>query len=141
MLRGFATVSYFAADLPAASAWYSEVLGIKPYFEMPGYVEFRVGDYLHELGLIDAAYGPPATDRPAGEIVYWHVDDLDAALARLLALGATVHQPRIDRGHDFSTASVLDPFGNVLGIMYNPHYLQVRDRVRPDQAGLDTLEH
>jgi hypothetical protein len=23
------------------------------------------------------------------------------------------------------TASVVDPFGNVLGIMYNPHYLEI----------------
>jgi hypothetical protein len=23
------------------------------------------------------------------------------------------------------TASVVDPFGNILGIMYNPHYLEV----------------
>ena len=23
------------------------------------------------------------------------------------------------------TASVVDPFGNVLGIMYNPHYVEV----------------
>ena len=28
MLRGFATVSYYAADLDAAAAWYAEVLGI-----------------------------------------------------------------------------------------------------------------
>jgi hypothetical protein len=24
------------------------------------------------------------------------------------------------------TASVVDPFGNILGIMYNPHYLEVQ---------------
>ena len=54
MLRGFATVSYFAADLEAARKWYSELLGIDAYFQMPGYVEFRVGDYQNELGIIDA---------------------------------------------------------------------------------------
>lgn len=26
---------------------------------------------------------------------------------------------------DLATASVVDPFGNVLGVMYNPHYLAV----------------
>jgi hypothetical protein len=26
------------------------------------------------------------------------------------------------------TASVVDPFGNVLGIMYNPHYLETLGR-------------
>jgi hypothetical protein len=29
------------------------------------------------------------------------------------------------RGEGFITASVVDPFGNVLGIMYNRHYLEV----------------
>ena len=62
MLRGLTTVSYYAADLPAASRWYTEFLGIEPYFnEKPGYVEFRLGDYQHELGIIDSrlrAVGP-----------------------------------------------------------------------------------
>ena len=76
MLRGFATVSYYAADLEAASAWYSEVLGIEPYFRRPGYIEFRVGDYQHELGIIDAQYRPAGPTEPGGEIIQWHVDDL-----------------------------------------------------------------
>ncbi|WP_448004606.1 VOC family protein [Agromyces bauzanensis] len=128
MLRGFATVSYYAADLAAASAWYSEVLGIEPYFERPGYLEFRVGDYGHELGLIDARYRPDAPEQPGGEIIYWHVDDLQGAYERLLELGATSFQPPIERGPGFVTAAVVDPFGNVLGIMYNQHYLDVLAR-------------
>jgi len=140
MLRGFATVNYFVADLKAATRWYTEVLGVPPYYDqVPGYIEFRVGDYQDELGLVDAAYGPPPTDKPAGEIIFWHVDDLDASFERLLSLGATVNQPRTDYG-DFITASVVDPFGNVLGIMYNPHYAEILERLRPDKAGLDTLK-
>ena len=26
---------------------------------------------------------------------------------------------------DFVTASVVDPFGNILGVMYNPHYVEI----------------
>jgi len=126
MLRGLTTVSLWAADLPAAKSWYTELLGIDPYFERPGYVEFRLGDYQHELGVIDSRYAPggPATG-PAGAVVYWHVDDVTAALQRLLSLGATEHDAPTDRGEGFVTASVIDPFGNILGIMYNPHYLDV----------------
>ena len=126
MLRGLTTVSFWAADLPAAKSWYTELLGIDPYFERPGYVEFRLGDYQHELGVIDSRYAPggPATF-PAGAVVYWHVDDVTAALQRLLSLGATEHDAPTDRGEGFVTASVIDPFGNILGIMYNPHYLDV----------------
>ena len=36
MLRGLTTISYFADDLDAAKAWYTELLGIEPYFEVPG---------------------------------------------------------------------------------------------------------
>lgn len=129
MLRGFATVSYFAADLEAARKWYSELLGIDAYFQMPGYVEFRVGDYQNELGIIDATYAPPAPDGPAGEIIQWHVDDLPGSFEKLLSMGATEYQTPTDRSEGFVTASVVDPFGNILGIMYNPHYLEVLKKV------------
>lgn len=125
MLRGFATVSYYAADLEAATAWYAEMLGVEPYFRRPGYVEFRVGDFQHELGIIDAQYRPTSSDVPAGEIIYWAVDDVPATYDRLLALGATSYQPLMERGPGFTTASVVDPFGNILGVMFNQHYLDV----------------
>lgn len=129
MLRGFATVSYFAADLEAARIWYSELLGIDAYFQMPGYVEFRVGDYQNEPGIIDAKYALPAPDGPAGEIIQWHVDDLPGSFEKMLSMGATEYQPPTDRSEGFVTASVVDPFGNILGIMYNPHYLEVLKKV------------
>ncbi|MDQ0896033.1 VOC family protein [Agromyces ramosus] len=128
MLRGFATISYYADDLEAASAWYTDVLGIEPYYVRPGYIEFRVGDYEHELGIIDAQYRPAAPESPGGEIIHWHVDDLPGSYERLLALGATSYQPPIEHGPGFVTASVVDPFGNVLGIMFNQHYLEMLAR-------------
>lgn len=140
MLKGFATVAYYAADLEAAEKWYSEFLGAPAYFHVPGYVEFRIGDYQAELGLIDAQYAPSLPATPAGEMIQWHVEDLEATLARLLELGATVYQPVIDRGHGFRTASVVDPFGNILGIMYNPHYVGVRTLLAPEKADFSSLE-
>ncbi|MFI7699261.1 VOC family protein [Nonomuraea sp. NPDC049480] len=129
MLRGFATLNLYASDFEAAKSWYAEVLGVPPYYEIPGaYAEFRIGDYQHELGLINSRYAPEgAADRPAGSIMYWHVDDLQAAFDRLLSLGAKEYQPITERGEGkgFVTASVVDPFGNILGIMRNPHYLEV----------------
>jgi predicted enzyme related to lactoylglutathione lyase len=125
MLRGMATVSYFADDHAAAQAWYTEFLGIEPYFRRPGYAEFRIGDYQHELGLIDRKYVPASMGGASGEIVYWHVDDLEATVARLHELGAKENEPITERGPGFVTASVVDPFGNVLGVMTNVHYLAV----------------
>lgn len=127
MLRGFATVSYWADDLEAAKGWYAELLGVEPYFERLGYYEFRVGDYGHELGLIDGRYAPASSATgPGGAVLYWHVDDAAATLEKLLSMGAKQYQELTRWGEaGFVTASVVDPFGNVLGVMYNPHYLEV----------------
>ncbi|GGQ07954.1 MULTISPECIES: VOC family protein [Streptomyces] len=136
MLRGFATINFWADDLEAAKAWYTEVLGIAPYFERPGYAEFRIGDYQHEIGIVDRRYAPPgAAKEPGGAVAYWAVDDLQAAHRRLLALGAEEYQPVTAHGDGgFVTAAVTDPFGNVLGIMRNPHYVEVLEGATPDPA-------
>lgn len=131
MLRGVATVNYFADDVIAARTWYTELLGIVPYFERPdsanpAYIEFRIGDYLDELGIIDSRYSPsgPAI-APGGSITYWHVDDLAGEYEKLRSMGAIKHDKPTERGSGFITASVIDPFGNILGIMFNPHYREV----------------
>jgi predicted enzyme related to lactoylglutathione lyase len=132
-LRGFSTINFWADDVAAAVAWYAEFLGVEAYFTRPGpdgrlaYAEFRTGDHQAELGIVDRAYQPPgASTGPGGAVMYWHVDDLDATVQRLLALGAKEYEPITPRGTTgFVTASVVDPFGNVLGVMYNPHYVEV----------------
>lgn len=128
-LRGFATLNIWADDVAAAAGWYAEFLGVRPYFERPGpegrpaYVEFRLGDHEDELGIIDRRYAPAASaGGPGGAIMHWHVDDLEGTVARLLERGATAHEPVTPRGEGFVTASVVDPFGNVLGVMTNPHW-------------------
>lgn len=132
MLRGFCTINYWADDLAAAKKWYAELLGVEPYFERSApdgelaYVEFRVGDSLDELGLLNRRYAPAgAATGPGGVVMHWHVDDIAAAVERLLAMGATQYQPISTWESGFKTASVVDPFGNVLGVMYNPHYLEM----------------
>jgi predicted enzyme related to lactoylglutathione lyase len=152
MLRGLTTVTLFAEDVAAAVDWYTELLGTKPYFvrEVAGstaYAEFRIGDYEHELGIVDARFAPGRTagtepgrtPRATEPVTYWHVDDVDAAYARLLELGATAHEPVVERGPGFVTASVVDPFGNLLGVMFNRHYLDILEgmagqAVQPGQA-------
>ncbi|TCK27497.1 VOC family protein [Pseudonocardia endophytica] len=130
MFRGISTISFFADDLAAARDWYAELFGVEAYYayppETPAYVEFRIGDDADEIGIIDRRYAPPgARNAPGGAVVFWHVDDLEGTLARLIALGATEYEPLTPRGDgSFVTASVVDPFGNVLGIMTNPHWLE-----------------
>ena len=87
MLRGLTTVSYFADDVAAARDWYTELLGIEPYFARPvdgppAYVEFRIGDYQHELGIVDRRFAAATgtSDQPGGAVIYWHVDDVAGRL-------------------------------------------------------------
>lgn len=128
-LRGLANISFYAADHEAAKKWYTEFLGVEPYFNVPGYTEFRIGDYQHELGIIDSAFAPiGATSAPAGAITYWHVDHLEETLEKLMVMAAIPYQPITDHSGGsgrFVTASVVDPFGNILGIMTNMHYLDI----------------
>jgi predicted enzyme related to lactoylglutathione lyase len=130
MLRGLTTVNYLADDVAAAVDWYTELLGVEPYFSRPvegrlAYAEFRIGDYQHELGIVDSRFAAHGrSDTAGGAVIYWHVDDVQASFARLLSMGATVHEKPVERGPGFVTASVVDPFGNILGVMYNQHYLE-----------------
>lgn len=131
MFRGFATISFYADDLTSARDWYAELLGMEAYYAFPGppaapaYIEFRVGDDEDELGIIDRKYAPGGASTPGGAVMFWHVDDLPATVAKLLAMGATEYEPVTERAAGFTTASVVDPFGNILGVMHNPHYLEM----------------
>jgi predicted enzyme related to lactoylglutathione lyase len=118
MFEGLRTVVYCARDLERAKAWYSTVLGMQPYFDEPFYVGFNVGGY--ELGLnpdVPEDQGPVS-----GAVTYWGVKDVEAAFARLLSLGATEHGGVQDVGEGIRLASVVDPFGNIVGIIENPHF-------------------
>ncbi len=115
---GVSTVRLHAADLPAARAWYADLLGSEPAFVRDEYVEWRVGPHDHELGILDLTYAP--AHEQGGSVTYWQVDDVDAALADLLTRGATVHEDVRDFGGGYRGAVVIDPFCNALGIMERP---------------------
>ncbi len=127
MLRGFTTVTFFADDLDRARDWYTAVFEAEPYFvREPAYLEWRVGDYQHEFGILSSRFAPhPHSGRPGGAVLYWAVDDVEGEYRRLLGLGATAHEKPVERGPGYVTASVVDPFGNILGVMFNQHYLDV----------------
>jgi predicted enzyme related to lactoylglutathione lyase len=115
MILGLRTALYPTPDLARGKAWYRQVLGCDPYFDEPFYVGFSVGGF--ELGLI-----PDGEPGATGAQVLWGVPDAAAELARLEALGAAVHEPVKDVGGGIKVASVRDPFGNVFGVIENPHF-------------------
>jgi catechol 2,3-dioxygenase-like lactoylglutathione lyase family enzyme len=117
MFQGLRTVIYSAPDLEKAKDWYARVLGQPPYFDQPFYVGFNVGGF--ELGL-----DPDAKDVKTGDnaVAYWGVADARAAYARLLEVGAREKMAVRDVGEGILVGTVLDPFGNAVGIIQNPHF-------------------
>jgi catechol 2,3-dioxygenase-like lactoylglutathione lyase family enzyme len=117
MLQGLRTVCYPVADLAAAKRWYAAATGRAPYFDEPFYVGFNIGGF--ELGLLPAE---GATAVPGEAHALWGVADVAASYARLLADGAQPHTPPQDVGGGITCAAVRDPFGNILGLIHNPHF-------------------
>ncbi|MGW3245811.1 VOC family protein [Streptomyces sp. NPDC001070] len=71
----------------------------------------------------DRVSRPPSA--PAGVVAHWHVDDIESTWKRLLSLGAREHEAPRDHGHGFVAGAAVDPFGNLLGVMHNPHFVEV----------------
>ena len=114
-MQGLRTVIYPAPDLASAKSWWTALLGQEPYFDQPFYVGYDVAGY--ELGLL------PTADQTDGALVYWGVDDVEAALAEAMTQGATLHASASDVGDGIITGSVRTPSGSILGLICNPHFV------------------
>lgn len=118
MFLGLRTAIYQVPDIARAKDWYTSILGFAPYFDEPFYVGYNVGGY--ELGLQPSE--SKATIGTGGVVAYWGVDDAAAALKAMLDQGATIHDDVQNVGGGIKVATVLDPFGNVFGLIENPHF-------------------
>jgi predicted enzyme related to lactoylglutathione lyase len=117
MFLGLRTVIYHAPDLAQAKAWYASAFGVAPYFDQPFYVGFEVGGF--ELGLNPAVKGVRVGDNA---VAYWGVSNIEEAHRHLIEHGAEARSPVEDVGDDIKVATVADPFGNVIGLIENPHF-------------------
>jgi predicted enzyme related to lactoylglutathione lyase len=121
MLLGLRTAQYHvkAADLENVKAWYEKAIGVKAYFSQPFYVGFNVGGF--ELGLLPSQEEPIQGNSLA---VYWGVADIQSGVNDLVASGATLDGSILDVGHGIKKATLIDPFGNKIGIIENPHFVK-----------------
>jgi len=117
-ILGLRTTIYKVGDLDAAKAWYARAFQAAPYFDEPFYVGFDVGGY--ELGLLPD--GGPAEEKTTNVLAYWGVEDIAGAVTHFIEQGATEDTPPTNVGGDIMVATVKDPWGNAIGLIYNPAF-------------------
>jgi predicted enzyme related to lactoylglutathione lyase len=110
-VQGIKTVLHPISDVEKAKTVYTALLGVAPQTDSPYYIGFEVAG--QHIGLLPGG-GPQGLTSP---VAYWHVDDIEAKLADVTAAGATVKEPANDVGGGRVVASVIDPDGNILGLI------------------------
>jgi hypothetical protein len=113
-LQGLRSLIYPSSDVVTAKEWWADFLGFAPYFDEPFYVGFNVGGY--ELGIV-------ASDVDGVPTTYWAVDDVANAVADALSRGAVMREEPSDVGEGIIVASVLNPMGQIVGFIFNPHFV------------------
>ncbi|MFJ2833253.1 VOC family protein [Streptomyces sp. NPDC087263] len=109
--QGIKTVLHPVSDLTKAKAVYAALLGVAPTTDESYYVGFEAEG--QHIGLVPGG-GSQGMDAP---VAYWHVPDIEVKLAEVIAAGATVKEPAHDVGGGRLVAAVVDPDGNVLGLL------------------------
>jgi predicted enzyme related to lactoylglutathione lyase len=116
-ILGLRTTIYKVADLAKAKEWYTRAFDTEPYFDQPFYVGFNISGY--ELGLDpDNSTGAKSDNA----ITYWGVNDIQKEFDRLIHLGAVEHGKPTNVGGEIIVATLTDPWGNVIGLIYNPTF-------------------
>jgi len=109
--QGIQTVLHPVTDLDAAKTVYTALLGTPPTTDTPYYVGYEAAG--QQIGLVPNG-GPQGMTSP---VAYWHVTDIEAKLAEVTAAGASVRDAPRDVGGGRLVASLVDPDGNVLGLI------------------------
>ena len=117
-MLGLRTTIYKVGDINAAKMWYAKAFGITPYFDEPFYVGFNISGY--ELGLQPEE--KPTVNKAESVVSYWGVKDIEKVYRHLIDLGATEHEQPFNVGGELMTATVKDPWGNLIGVIYNPEF-------------------
>jgi len=109
--QGIKTVLTPVSNLAAAKVVYTALLGVEPQTDGEYYVGFDAAG--QQIGLLPGG-GPQGLTSP---VAYWHVADIEAKLAEVTAVGATVKDSVRDVGGGRLVATVTDLDGNVLGLI------------------------
>lgn len=117
-LLGLRTVIYKVPDLEQAKNWYSITFGTEPYFDQPFYVGFNIGGF--ELGLDPDGYRENQNN--VNVVAYWGTEHIQETFDRFIQLGATPIEAPTNVGGEIMVSTVVDPWGNRIGLIYNPEF-------------------
>jgi predicted enzyme related to lactoylglutathione lyase len=117
-ILGLRTAIYKVGDIDKAKSWYAKTFETESYFDEPFYVGFNIGGY--ELGLLPEE--TPITEKQESVFTYWGVNDIEKVYNQFLGAGAFEHEKPHNVGGPVMVASVKDPWGNIIGIIYNPAF-------------------
>ena len=117
-ILGLRTTIYKVGNIDAAKEWYTQAFETDPYFDEPFYVGFNIGGY--ELGLQPEEN--PTIEKAETVLTYWGVNEVDTEFNRFLTVGAAEHEKPQDVGGGIVVASLKDPWGNIIGLINNPHF-------------------
>lgn len=117
-ILGLRTCIYKVDDMEKAKKWYATAFGIEPYWDEPYYVGFNIGGY--ELGLL--LEEKPVLEKAEAVVTYWGVNEINRVYKHFLESGATAHEKPESVGGPLMVATVKDPWGNVIGLIYNPAF-------------------
>jgi len=117
-ILGLRTCIYKVDDMEKAKKFYATAFGIEPYWDEPFYVGFNIGGY--ELGLL--LEEKPVMEKAEGVVTYWGVNEIEKVYKHFLDSGATENEKPESVGGPLMVATVKDPWGNVVGLIYNPAF-------------------
>ena len=112
MLKAVESVVLFVPDIHAAAQWYASLFGSVVKYENAHYA------YVQAPGV---RYGFHSSDAKCpggvgGATVYWEVEDLELAIAALLARGARRYRGPATTSFGAGVAMLVCPFGCTIGL-------------------------
>ena len=111
MTSGTKTIVYPVTDIAAAKQLYGALFGVVPYADEPYYVGFKVQG--QDVGLDPNGH----RNGMSGPVVYWHVEDIDEEIRRLVEAGAETQGAASDVGGGTLIATLKDTDGNTIGLV------------------------
>jgi len=114
---GLSAAIYEVENLQAARDWYVQAFEVEPEIERENYVGFNINGYIVGFRTNEEQ----RCTKIESVACYWSVNKIQEVYDRLIMLGAKSYRKPYNVGGEMMLANVIDPFGNLIGLTYNPY--------------------